>query len=94
MTYVDDLKLTALAACDGCGVVGAMVLRHGWRVYRDLGPINLPFSSMGPLSFYPMEPIFRHHCPACAERNELVRAGLVHGVSRELAVIYEEANCG
>jgi hypothetical protein len=29
-----------------------------------------------------------HHCPPCGEYNDLVRAGLVYGVSPDTAVIY------
>ena len=71
--------LTKLIYCNNCGMV-AVKDSTGWRSWTEPPP------------FKPLAPGFRarrHHCPGCAEHNELLAGGLIYGRDPAEAVIYE-----
>ena len=65
-----------LAACDGCGRVSVLMLTDGWRGFTGRSDTGMT--------------IDLHHCGDCAERNDLIGSGLVHGVDPSNAVTYDE----
>ena len=70
---IGDVSSGELVGCDGCGTVAVLALTRGWRNYDITKPGQLACGI---------------HCPACVERNDLIRGGLVHGIDPATAVSY------
>lgn len=78
---IGDVNQGQLVACNGCGTVAALRAAPGWRcfdlnVQHELSPVVVVHGAVG------------HHCPACVERNDLIRTGLTYGVDPATAVTY------
>jgi hypothetical protein len=71
--------MTPLICCDGCGVV-AVAHAPRWRTWT--GKAKPVFRSRAVAR--------RHHCPSCAENNELLATGLVYGRAPAEAIVYDE----
>jgi hypothetical protein len=71
---------TQLISCDHCSIVALDTPRFGWKRWTE--------SVIACDTFY--EDVMRHHCPAAAQLNEYIEAGLVHMVAPEEAVQYED----
>jgi hypothetical protein len=70
---IGDINSNELVGCDGCGTVAVLALSRGWRNYDITNPGQL---------------LSGIHCPQCVERNDLIRAGLVHNTDPATAVNY------
>jgi hypothetical protein len=75
--------LTKLVYCNNCGVV-AVKDSTGWRTWTEPPPFK-PLSNEPTVRFRAR----RHHCPSCAEHNELLAGGLCYGRDPADAVVYE-----
>jgi hypothetical protein len=65
---------SALIFCNSCGAVSIDTPAFGWKRYRHRD-IDIDI---------------RHHCPRCADDNELARIGLVYDVDPKTTVTYEK----
>ena len=78
-----------MVSCDGCGIVAILVPNTRWRTWSEVWdqlPRDIKDLINGGVLVAGAVP--RHHCPDCAEYNELLAGGLVHGRDPSEAVVY------